>query len=138
MDNPSVAMAFRFYCGLTGLKSKAVQKAVFSGPLPNGIGLSAQSLLFLFHSLFESQNIPFTEQVVQRLQPTLEILASLSPFDWMALSHCLSKYSQLQEIIFNLSNVPINYIVKICQNNPFLVKLAIKFNDFSINGEITI
>ena len=137
MDNPSVAMAFRFYCGLTGLKSKAVQKAVFSGPLPNEITFSDQSLLFLFHSLFESQNIPFTEQVVQRLQPTLDMAASFSSFDWMALSHCLSKCSHLQEL-FVSSIVSFNYLVKICQSNLFLVKLEIGCNDFSINGEITI
>ena len=144
MNNPAVTMVFRFYCGLTGLKSEAVQKVGFSKPLPNQIFKDGskmdyidQSVLVQFYSLFESQNIPFTEQVVQRLSPTLGFrICLIHSSDWMVLSHCLSKCSHLQDIRYPFIYAVASDISKVCQNNPDLVRLEIGFEEFLVDGEI--
>ena len=144
MNNPAFTMVFRFYCGLTGLKSEAVQKVGFSKPLPNlflkdgsQMDYIDQSVLVQFYSLFESQNIPFTKQVVQRLPPTLDFgIVLFHSSDWMVLSHCLSKCSHLQEINYPFTNAAASDISKVCQNNPDLVRLKIGFEEFLVDGKI--
>ena len=112
----SSSVVQRFYAGLTGLGIPKVAKhlcrAVESrGLVESVLGLvkggnrlvdncsnANPQLLFLFHTLCESQNIPLTKEVMQHIPTSLMFSLNLSAFDTMAISHCLSQCSHLKQL----------------------------------------
>ena len=106
----------RLYAGLTGLGVPKLAKqlrtaacveshgllASFLGLVKGGIRLVNEcsndkpQLLFLFHALCESRNLPLTKEIMQHIPSSLEFKLSLSAFDTMAISHCLSQCSNLR------------------------------------------
>ena len=110
----SFSIVLRLYAGLTGLGVPKVAKelrsaaeshgllASFLGLMRGGIRLVDEcshdnpQLLFLFHALCESQNLPLTRQVMQHIPSSIKFILNLSAFDTMAISYCLSQCSHLR------------------------------------------
>ena len=110
--NTSFSVVLRFHAGLTGLCSPQVAKEVCSsltgaaegGSTSHSIGKCSNDnpqLLFLFHALCESRNLPLTKEIMQHIPSSLEFGLNLSAFDTMAIAHCLSQCSHLR--LLNLS-----------------------------------
>ena len=110
--DPSFAVVFRFYAGLTKLTCEGVIDCLApegegcnSGalvPAKNAIATNKvdQNLLFLFHALYESRNESKTKEVMKHLNNELHF-SHCSPFDTMVVSYCLSKCSHLTSLEFN-------------------------------------
>ena len=114
LSKVSFSIVLRLYAGLTGLGVPKVAKelrsaaeshgllASFLGLMRGGIQLVDEcshanpQLLFLFHALCESQNLPLTRQVMQHIPSSIEFRLNLSAFDTMAISHCLNQCSHLR------------------------------------------
>ena len=105
--NTSFSVVLRFHAGLTGLCSPKVAKEVCSSltgaaegrNTSHSIGKCSNDnpqVLFLCHTLCESQNLPLTKEVMQHIPSSLEFRLSLSAFDTMAIAHCLSQCSHLR------------------------------------------
>ena len=104
--NVSFSVVLRFFAGLTGLRSPQVAKEIctLTGAAEGGstshlMGECSHDnpqLLFLCHTLHQSQNVPLTKTVMQRIPTYLEFNLSFSAFDTMAISHCLSQCSHLR------------------------------------------
>ena len=112
----SFSIVLRLYAGLTGLGVPKVVKllrsaaceeshgllASFLGLVKGGIRLVDEcsnanpQLLFLFHALCESHNLPLTREVMQHIPSSIKFRLNLSAFDTMAISHCLSQCSHLR------------------------------------------
>ena len=115
-SNIKFSMASRFYAGLTGLSSPDVasflcrrhplphasysQSSVDSLSLPSECTNDDLHLLYLFHSLYESQNSDLILNIVQHLNQSLYFAFHLTPHDTLAISHCLSKCTHLRALIF--------------------------------------
>ena len=112
--NISFSVVPRFFAGLTGLRSPQVAKEICTltgaaedGSTSHSMGECSHGnpqLLFLCHTLHQSQNVPLTKTVMQRIPTSLEFSLSLSAFDTMAISYCLSQCSHLR-----LLNLPFAY-----------------------------
>ena len=113
--NTSFSVVLRFHAGLTGLYSHQVAKEVSSSLTGAAEGASTShsisycsynnpKLLFLCHTLCESQNLLLTKEIMQHIPSSLEFGLSLSAFDTMAIVHCLSQCSHLR-----LLNLPSPY-----------------------------
>ena len=161
--SPSVVL--RLYAGLTGLGEPKVAKQLHStasraeshgllasirGLVKGGIRLVDEcshdnpQLLFLFHALCESRNLPLTKEIIQHIPSSLEFRLSLSAFDTMAIAHCLSQCSHLR-----LLNLPFPYctllspqclshLSEVLQSNSqcqLRDRLALSCNHFSAGGE---
>ena len=118
--NTSFSVVLRFHAGLTGLCSPKVAKEVCSSltgaaegrNTSHSIGKCSNDnpqLLFLCHTLCESQNLPLTKEVMQHIPSSLEFRLSLSAFDTMAIAHCLSQCSHLR-----LLNLPYAFLSPQC------------------------
>ena len=103
-------------------------------------------LLFLCHTLHQSQNIPLTKTVMQHIPTSLKFRVSLSAFDTMAISYCLSQCSHLR--LLNLSSLYCTFLSSQClshlkavlQANPqcqldFGNVLDLRCDHFSADGE---
>ena len=110
--NVSFSVVLRFFAGLTGLNSPQVAKEISKHAEAAEVGSTTHligdcshdnpQLLFLCHTLHQSQNVPLTKTVMQRIPTSLGFNLSLSAFDTMAISYCLSQCSHLR--LLNLSS----------------------------------
>ena len=144
LPNVSFSIVLRLYAGLTGLGVPKVAKqlrsaaceeshgllASFLGLVKGGIRLVDEcsnanpQLLFLFHTLCESQNFPLTREAMQHIPTSLTCRLNLSAFDTMAISHCLSQCSHLRLLILPhydstlLSAQCLSHLKAVLQANP--------------------
>ena len=163
ISNPKFAMVIRFYAGLTGLSSPKVSRflcqpeydpsfldslrSLFS---PHSLSLPSKCtnddphLLYLFHSLYESQNSDLTQNVVQHLNQSLDFVLHLTPHDTLAIAHCLSKCTHLRELRFydyilrfpgHLTPSSLPHVFSILQANVHLQHLRLKVVHLSSAGE---
>ena len=153
--NTSLSVVLRFHAGLTGLCSPQVAKEVCSsltgaaegGTTSHSIGNCSNNnpqLLFLFHTLCESQNLPLTKEIMQHIPSSLEFKLNLSAFDTMAIAHCLSQCSHLR--LLNLSYPYcilfspqcLSHLNEVLQSNPQCQLrdiLRLSCDHFSVSGE---
>ena len=165
LSNVSFSVVLRLYAGLTGLGVPKVAKqlhstaacvesrgllASFLGLVKGGIRLVDEcsndnpQLLFLFHALCESRNLPLTKEIMQHIPSSLAFGLSLSAFDTMAIAHCLSQCSHLR--LLNLSHYSCTLLSPQCltnlsevlQSNPQCqlgYRLGLSCDHFSAGGE---
>ena len=161
LSNVSFSVVLRLYAGLTGLSVPKVAKqlrtaaeshgllASFLGLVKGGIRLVDEcsndnpQLLFLFHALCESRNLPLTKVIMQHIPSSLEFKLGLSAFDTMAFAHCLSQCSHLR--LLNLSDFCtllspqcLSHLNEILQENPQCQlggELRLSCDHFSAGGE---
>ena len=139
--NPKFAVVLKFFAGLTQLKSVKVNKAIFatSSDLPSECKTDNPYLLYVFHTLFESQNESLTQSTVTQLNSCLTFSLYLTPFDTMALCHCLTKCKHLTELhtsnFHSLSPTSFLHVCSVVSSNPLLKSLSIDVFQFSTEGE---
>ena len=152
--NTSFSVVLRFHAGLTGLCSSQVAKEVCSlltGAAEGGTIHSISEcsnynpqLLFLFHALCESRNLPLTKVIMQHIPSSLEFKLNLSAFDTMAIAHCLSQCSHLRLLNLSyysctlLSPQCLSHLTEVLQNNPQCQLgggLDLSCDHFSAGGE---
>ena len=152
--NTSFSVVLRFHAGLTGLCSPQVAKEVCSlltGAAEGGTTSYSISkcsndnpqLLFLFHALCESRNLPLTKETMQHIPSSLEFSLSLSAFDTMAIAHCLSQCSSLRVLNLSssctlLSPQCLSHLSEVLQSNPqcqLVGGLDLRCDHFSAGGE---
>ena len=151
--NTSLSVVLRFHAGLTGLCSPQVTKEVCSsltgaaegGTTSHSIGECSNNnpqLLFLFHALCESRNLPLTKEIMQHIPSSLVFSLSLSAFDTMAISHCLSQCSNLRQLNLSyctlLSPQCLSHLNEVLQENPQCQlggELRLSCDHFSAGGE---
>ena len=153
--NTSFSVVLHFHAGLTGLCSPQVANEVYSsltgaaegGTTLHSIGYCSNNnpqLLFLFHALCESRNLPLTKEIMQHIPSSLEFELSLSAFDTMAIAHCLSQCSHLR--LLNLSSLScsllspqcLSHLTEVLQRNPQCQlgdRLDLSCDHFSAGGE---
>ena len=140
--NPKFAVVLKFFAGLTRLKSAEVNKAIFatSSDVPSNCNTANPYLLYVFHTLFESQNESLTQSIATHLNSCLTFDLYLTPFDTMALCHCLTKCKHLTELhtpeipIF-LSPTSFCHVCSVVSSNPHLQSLSLHVVKFSTEGE---
>ena len=138
--NPKFAVVLKFFAGLTRLKSV---KAIFAtgGDLPSKCNHANPYLLYVFHTLFESQNESLTQSIVTQLKSCLTFDLYLTPFDIMALCHCLTKCKHLTELhtsdrpFHSLSPTSFHHVCSVVSSNPLLQSLSLYVDQFSTEGE---
>ena len=154
ISNPKFAMVIRFYAGLTGLYSPKVSRflcqpdpsfldsllSLFSPhslSLPSECTIASPHLLYLFHSLYESQNSNLTQSIVQHLDQSLSFKHHLTPHDTLAIAHCLSKCTHLRELEYwmYLNPPSLPHVFSILQANVYLQHLLLRVDDLSSAGE---
>ena len=162
LSNVSFSVVLRLYAGLTGLGVPKVAKqlrtaaeshgllASFLGLVKRGIRLVDKcsndnpQLLFLFHALCESRNLPLTKEIMQHIPNSLDFRLNLSAFDTMAIAHCLSQCSHLR--LLNLPSISctllspqcLSHLTEVLQSNPQCqlgVELRLSCDHFSARGE---
>ena len=135
----SFSIVLRLYAGLTGLSvAKQLRSAAEShGLLASFLGLMREGirlvdecsyanpqLLFLFHTLCESQNLPLTREIMQHIPSSIKFSLNLSAFDTMAISHCLNQCSHLRSLNLSylhsslLSAQCLSHLKAVLQANP--------------------
>ena len=153
--NVSFSVVLRFFAGLTGLRSPQVAKEIctLTGAAEDGstshlMGECSHDnpqLLFLCHTLHQSQNAPLTQTVMQRIPASLKFSLSLSAFDTMAITHCLSQCSHLRLLTLQhyyctlLSAQCLSHLKAVLQANPqcqldFEGGLTLSCDHFSADG----
>ena len=160
LSNVSFSVVLRLYAGLTGLGVPKVAKqlhstaaeshgllASFLGLVKGGIRLVDEcsyynpQLLFLFHALCESQNLPLTKEIMQHIPSSLTFGLNLSAFDTMAIAHCLSQCSHLRLLnlpFFFISPQCLSHLTEVLQSNPRCQLgdgLHLSCDHFSAGGE---
>ena len=156
ISNAKFAMVIRFYAGLTGLSSSKISRFLcqpitsfldslrslfpsHSLPLPSRCTNDDPHLLYLFHSLYESQNSDLTQNIVQHLDQYLSFGFGLhlTPHDTLVIAHCLSKCTHLRRLscweFLNLSSLP--HVFSILQANVHLQDLHLCVDHLSSAGE---
>jgi len=139
--NPKFAVVLKFFAGLTKLKSPVVSEAILptsGGGLPSKCDTNNPYLLYVFHALFESQNESLTQSIATQLNSHLTLFLYLTPFDTMAISHCLTKCKHLTEldmIEYILSPTSFHHVCSAVRCNPLLQSLSLRVDQFSIKGE---
>ena len=150
--NTSFSVILRFHAGLNGLCSPKVAKEVCSSLTgaaegsctSHSIGKCSNDnpqLLFLFHALCESRNLPLTKEIMQHIPSSLEFRLSLSAFDTMAIAHCLSQCSHLRLLhpsFTLLSPQCLSHLKQVLQSNPQCQLgngLDLSCDHFSAGGE---
>ena len=149
--NVSFSVVLRFFAGLTGLRSPRVAKEIctLTGAAEGGstshlMGKCSDDnpqLLFLCHTLHQSQNVPLTKTVMQRIPTSLKFNLSLSVFDTLAISHCLSQCSHLRVLSLLyctlLSAQCLSHLKAVLQANPqcqLVGGLSLFCDHFSADG----
>ena len=138
--NLKFAVALKFFAGLTMLKSPIVSEAILptsGGGLPSACDTRNPYLLYVFHALFESQNESLTQSIATQLNNHLTFKVYLTPFDTMAISHCLTKCKHLTELDTSpyLSPTSFHHVCSVVRSNPLLQSLALGVLQFSTEGE---
>ena len=139
--NPKLAVVMKFFSGLTKLKSPVVSKAILptsGGGLPSKCETDNPYLLYVFHALFESQNESLTQSIATQLNSHLTFQLYLTPFDTMAISHCLTKCKHLTELDMShhsLSPTSFHHVCSVVRSNRRLQSLSLRVAQFSIKGE---
>ena len=150
--NPKFAVVLKFFTGLTKFKSPVVSKAILptsGGGLPSMCNTDNPYLLYVFHALFESQNESLTQSIATQLNSCLAFHLYLTPFDTMAISHCLTKCKHLTALDMSQYFVPLYYlciflplsptsfhhVCSVVQSNPLLQSLSLHVDQFSTEGE---
>ena len=139
--NPKFAVVLKFFAGLTKFKSPVVSEAILptsGGGLPSKCDSDNPYLLYVFHALFESQNESLTQSIATQLSSHLTFHLHLTPFDTMAISHCLTKCKHLTELdmsVYYLSPTSFHHVCSVVRYNSFLQSLALNVRQFSTEGE---
>ena len=140
--NLKFAVVLKFFAGLTKFKSPVVSEAILptsGGGLPSKCGPDNPYLLYVFHALFESQNESLTQSIATQLNSLLTFdLLYLTPFDTMAISHCLTKCKHLTELDmsqYSLSSTSFHHVCSVVQSNHLLQSLSLRVDQFSTEGE---
>ena len=142
-QNPMFAVVLKFFAGLTKLKSAVVSEAILptsGGSLPSKCDTDNPYLLYVFHALFESQNESLTQSIATQLNSLLTFGLYLTPFDTMAISHCLTKCKHLTELdmshyLHNVSPTSFHHVCSVVRCNPLLQSLSLLVHQFSTEGE---
>ena len=152
LSDPKFAVVVRFYSGLTGLSTPGVAQSVsgistssVSSPatsfsLPGLCSNHDPSLLYLFHSLYESQNLELTQKIVQHLNQSLEFYLFLTSHDTLAIAHCLGRCTHLKKLSFSGSHVDLPpsslpHVCTILKANSHLLSLMLPVEHLSSTGE---
>ena len=156
----SFSIVLRLYAGLTGLSvAKQLHSAAeshgllasFLGLMRGGIQLVDEcshdnpQLLFLFHALCESQNLPLAREIMQHIPSSITFRLNLSAFDTMPISYCLSQCSHLRLLTLPnidcilLSAQSLSHLKAVLQANPkcqldFGGRLYLRCDHFSADG----
>ena len=142
--NPKFAVVLKFFAGLTKLQSPVVNEAILptsGGRLPPKCDRSNPYLMYVFHALFESQSEFLTQSIATQLNSHLTFYLYLTPFDTMAISHCLTKCKHLTELdilsygFFYLSPTCFHHVCSVVRCNPLLQSLTLSVKQFSNEGE---
>ena len=142
--NPKFAVVLKFFAGLTKFKSPIVREAILptsGGGLPSKCDFDNPHLLYVFHALFESQSESLTQSIATQLNSHLTFGLFLTPFDIMAISHCLTKCKHLTEldmspyVVFTLSPTSFHHVCSVVRSNPLLQSLSLRVDQFSTEGE---
>ena len=138
--NLKFAVVLKFFSGLTKVKSPVVSEAILptsGGGLPSKCGTDNPHLLYVFHALFESQNESLTQSIATQLNSHLTFGLYLTPFDTMAISHCLTKCKHLTELVMShsLSSTSFHHVCSVVQSNHLLQSLSLHVDEFSTEGE---
>ena len=139
--NPKFAVVLKFFAGLTQLKSVEVNKAIFAtgGNLPSKCNTDNPYLLCVFHILFESQNESLTQSILSQSNSCLTFSLYLTPFDTMALCHCLTKCNHLTELhtpdIHSIPPTSFHHVCSVVSSNPLLQSLSLTVDQFSTKSE---
>ena len=140
--NPKYAVVLKFFAGLTQFKSADVSHAILpaGGDLPSECDMCDPSLLYVFHTLFESQNEYLTQSIVQHLKHSLSFGMYLGPFDIMAVSYCLTKCSHLQGLELTqghsqqLTPASFRNVLDIAHSNTNMSSLYLPLDTFTEEG----
>ena len=139
--NPKFAVVLRYFAGLTQFKSAEVSKSILAtvGHMPSSCDRSDPYLLYVFHTLFESQNESLTQSIVAtQLSSCLTFDLYLTPFDIMVFRYCLTKCKHLTELhltnISPISHASFHHVCSVVQCNPHLQSLTVKVYKFSTEG----
>ena len=139
--NPKFAVVLKFFAGLTEFKSPIVSEAILptsGGGLPSKCDTRNPYLLYVFHALFESQNESLIQSIATQLNSHLTFGLYLTPFDTMAISHCLTKCKHLTELDMSqylLSPTNFHHVCSVVWSNPLLQSLSLCVIQFSTEGE---
>ena len=138
--NLKFAVVLKFFSGLTKFKSPVVSEAILptsGGGLPSKCGTDNPHLLYVFHALFESQNESLTQSIATQLNSHLTFGLYLTPFDTMAISHCLTKCKHLTELDmkYSLSSTSFHHVCSVVQSNHLLQSLSLRVHQFLTEGE---
>ena len=140
--NPGFAVVLKLFAGLTQLKSAEINEAIFAtgGNLPSKCSNGNPYLLYVFHTLFESQNESLTQSMVTQLNSCLTFNLHLTPFDTLALCHCLTKCKHLTELHIPklqhaLSPTSFHHVCSAVSSNPLVQSLLLSVVCFSTEGE---
>ena len=153
--NVSFSVVLRFFAGLTGLSNPQVAEQICStltGEAEEGnhsrlldeCSHDDPRLLFLFHALYESQNVDLTKRVMQSIPSSLKFYLSLSAFDTLAISYCLTQCSHLKQLdmpwdeCILLSTRCLAHLKAVLQANPQCQlggSLSLSCDAFSADGE---
>ena len=139
--NPKFAVVLKFFAGLTKLKSPVVTEAILptsGGGLPSKCDTANSYLLYVFHALFESQNESLTQSIATQLNSHFTFDLYLTPFDTMAISHCLTKCKHLTKLympLHPLSPTSFHHVCSVVRSNPLFQSLNIEVDQFSTEGE---
>ena len=143
--NPKFAVVLKFFAGLTKFKSPVVREAILptsDGGLPSKCDNRNPYLLYVFHALFESQNESLTQSIATQLNSHLTFDLYLTPFDTMAISHCLTKCKHLTELDtsnsaseYFFSPTSFHHVYSVVRCNPLLQSLSLYVERFSTEGE---
>ena len=150
--NPKYSMVVRFYSGLTGLSSERItsffcqpdHQSPSSHTLSSSLRLlSTQAkctrynphLLFLCHSLYESQNSIITKNIVKHLSNSLNFHLFLTPHDLVALRYTLERCTHLTNLKFLITIHFLSEIFLIVKSNCLLKTLELTLKSLSSEGE---
>ena len=152
-SNPNFAIVMRFYSGLTGLSLSQVasflchpdpqsshpESSSQSSSLPSECDNDNPHLLYIFHSLYESQNSDLAQNIAQQLNQSLIFGLHLTPHDFFAIAFCLSKCTHLRELSFHeqVSSSSLPHLVAILKANCLLEYLFVHVDHLSSSGELS-
>ena len=152
-SNPNFAIVMRFYSGLTGLslpqvasflchpdpQSSHPESSSQSSSLPSWCNNNNPHLLYIFHSLYESQNSDLAQSIVQQLNQSLQFALHLTPHDFFAIAFCLSKCTHLRGLsLCNwVSSSSLPHLFAILKANYLLQSLTLFVDHLSSPGELS-
>ena len=152
-SNPNFAIVMRFYSGLTGLslpqvvsflchpdpQSSHPKSSSQSSSLPSECDDANPHLLYIFHSLYESQNLYLAQNIAQQLNQSVGFyLGQLTHYDFFAIAFCLSKCAHLRELVFRdqVSPHSLPHSIAILKANCLLQYLRLPVDHLSSPGEL--